>query len=626
MQNAECKILHSAFRIHPFLMTQDTSLSELVLGYCRQVGALVEPPAYGVSETLLPDEVAARWGVAPIQRFVFESANQGQNTTYLHYGHALVETIVDELRGQRADGQFFINNVRPEKPALFAAIEKTFSLPNAKIFPIPMAKEQARLHHYVRFNFKVSLIADEKRELILPMWMDLQNGYPVKGADIERLGILDLDNDYAQTPPAPAFGTAPGGWNEEPPLTPKTLAALLERARQSVTGELGETLSHLQKRLARFLELDRARLTDYYADLLKDAEHRLKKADEDRRPALEAKIAAIVAEREAKLADVEQKYHLRVQLELVSLAIIALPKLDLTVEIRKRTAVVKRTVSWNPLLHIVDPLACDVCHRSGTTLHLCENGHLAHTDCLAPQCVECKRTFCQKCAHEVTTCAVCDRPICVHSLTRCAECKRVTCSDHAGECHALDGEPRKIVVGGKKAEITESRAGKKEASPKTESAPKEKKPLKRETPKAAAYPKKFVAPPKPLADYVEVYADPSEGTITAYMIRRKHELAMRGWVMTGEGIAVTCQCEKMGQCEADGMVYRPSDDLERQMDLMLTRFREEYLLPDKKTRYFQVRLGKPFDEKKLKIPASWRDEATLERARQGFERLRKKRS
>jgi hypothetical protein len=604
-------------------MSQDTSLSELVLGYCRQVGALVEPPAYGVSETLLPDEVAARWGVAPIQRFVFEPANQGQNTTYLHYGHALVETIVDELRGQRADGQFFINNVRPEKPALFAAIEKTFSLSNAKIFPIPMAKEQARLHHYVRFNFKVSLIADEKRELILPMWMDLQNGYPVPGADIERLGILDLDNDYAQTPPAAA------SWIEGHPLSPNVLAGLLERARQSVTGELGDTLSHLQKRLARFLELDRARLNDYYADLLKDAERRLKKADgltADRHSALESKIAAIVAERESKLADVEQKYRLRVQLELVSLAVIALPKLDLTVEIRKRTSTVKRTVSWNPLLHAVDPLACDVCNHSGTTLHLCDNGHLAHTDCLAPQCVECKRTFCQKCAHEVATCAVCDRPICVHSLTRCAECKRVTCGDHAGECHALDGGPRRIVITEKKAGATESRAGSKEASHETETTPKEKKVVKRESSKARIVPKKFSEPPKPLADYVEVYADPSEGTITAYMIRRQRELAARWWTMTDEGIAVNCQCEKTWQCESNGMVYRPSDHLERQLDYLLGLFREEYHLPDKKTRYFQVRLGKPFDEKKLKIPASWRDEATLERARQGFERLRKKRS
>ena len=600
-------------------MTQDTSLSELVLGYCRQVGALVEPPAYGIYETLLPDEVAARWGVAPFQRFVFDAADNHaeRGAVFLHYGNTLVETIVDELRWQSANGQFFINNVRPEKPGLFAAIEKAFSLPNAKIFPIPAAKEQARLHHYARFNFKVSLIADEKRELILPLWMDLQNGYAINGADIERVGILDVDNDYVQTPPAPAF------WNDEPALTPKTLAALLERARQSVAGELGETLSHLQKRLARFLELDRARLTDYYADLLKDAERRLHKSDEERRPALETKIAAIIVERESKLADVEQKYHLRVQLELVSLAVIALPKLDLTIEIRKRVATIKRTVSWNPLLHIVDPLACDVCNYSGTTLLLCDSGHLAHTDCLAPQCVECKRTFCKKCAHEVTTCVVCARPICVHSLTRCAECKRVTCSEHLGECHALGGEPRKI-VSVENVGVAESTPRANEASHKTELTQKARKLLKREIPTARTFSKKISAPPKPLADYVEVYADPSEGSITAYMIHRKNELAARWWTMTDEGILVNCECEKMWKCEANGMVYRPSDDVERQMDLLLTRFREEYHLPDNKTRYFQIRVGKPFDEKKLKVPASWKVEETLEKARQGFERLSKK--
>jgi hypothetical protein len=69
------------------------------------------------------------------------------------------------------------------------------------------------------------------------------------------------------------------------------------------------------------------------------------------------------------------------------------------------------------------------------------------------------------------------------------------------------------------------------------------------------------------------------------------------------------------------MVFRPSDDIERQMNLLLTRFREEYNLPDKKTRYFHIRVGKPFEEKKLKIPSSWRDEALLEKARKGFDGL-----
>jgi hypothetical protein len=623
-------------------MTQDTSLSELVLGYFRQVGALVEPPAYGVHEVLLPDEVAARWGISPHQKIIFDAAYQQEGVTFLHYGHALIETIVGELHRQSANGHFFINNVRPDKPGFASEIEKAFSLPNAKIFFIPAEKEKIRHHHYVRFNFKASLVADEKRELVLPVWMDVQNGYSVDGAEIERLGILDQENQFLHIPSAPAF------WDNEPALTPvppsartrdasrsrdgrgepalnpKTLSTLLKRARQAVPHELGETLSNLQKRLERFLELDRARLNDYYTGLLKDAQRRLQKADEERRSALETKIEIIKAERESKLLDVEQKYHLRIQLELVNLAIIAIPKLDLMVEIRKRTSTIKRTVTWNPLLHTIEPLLCNVCNRGGMTLHLCENGHLVHAECLAPQCVECKRTYCQACAQEVTECIVCARPICVHSLTRCKECGRVTCAEHAGECHALNGEPRKIVEVEKKVEEAGSTSGQKDASAKAVSQGVAKKSARKEVRKAKPIPRKFMAPPKPLADYVEVYSDPVEGTITAYMIRRHSELAMRWWAMTDEGISVNCQCEKMWNCKERGLVYYPWDDLNEQMDDLLTRFREEYNLPNNKTRYFHIRLGKPFEEKKLKIPASWRDETLLEKARKGFDELSKR--
>jgi hypothetical protein len=609
-------------------MTQDsTSLEQLVLGYFRQVGALVEPPAYGAYEVLLPDEAAGRWGVHPHQKVIFDAAHQQAGVIFLHYGHALIETIVEELRGRSANGQFFINNVRPDKPGFKSEIEKTFSLPNAKIFFIPAEKEKIRHHHYVRFNFKVSLVADEKRELVLPVWMDLQNGYPVDGTEIERLGILDEENHFSHIPSAPAFwNNKPGSPADDPALSPKTLFALLERARQAVPSELGETLSNLQKRLARFLELDRARLNEYYANLLKDAKRRLQKADEERHSALEAKIKVIDAECETKLLDVEQKYHLRIQLELVNLAIIAIPKLDWMVEMRNRSSTIKRTATWNPLLHTIEPLLCDVCHRGGTTLHLCENGHLVHAECLAPQCVECKREYCQTCAKEVTECVVCARPICVHSLTRCKECQRMTCTEHAGECHASNGEPRKIAAGAKKAKETESNSGKKEMSAKTASTAQDvaKKSGRREIPKAKPIPHKVAALPKPLADYIEVYCDPAEGTITAYMMRRQSELAVRWWAMTDQGISVHCRCEKMWDCESNGMLFRPSDDIERQMNLLLTRFREEYNLPDKKTRYFHIRVGKSFDEKKLKIPSAWRDEALLEKARQGFDELSKR--
>ena len=79
-------------------MTQDTSLSELVLGYCRQVGALVEPPAYGMYELSCP-MVAARW-VAPFQRFVFDAADNHAGVAVFALRSCVVETIVDNCAGR----------------------------------------------------------------------------------------------------------------------------------------------------------------------------------------------------------------------------------------------------------------------------------------------------------------------------------------------------------------------------------------------------------------------------------------------------------------------------------------------------------------------------------------------
>ena len=601
-------------------MGEETSLDELVLSYCRHVGGLIEPPAYGIYETLLPDEVAARWGVAPHQRFTFDakSGEEQAGITFLHYGHTLVDAIINELHWQSANGQFFINNVRSEKPGLYAAIEKAISLPNAKLFPVPSAKEQARLHHYARFNFKVSLVADEKRELILPVWMDVQRGCSVNGADIEQTAILDIENGNRLLPLATC------SWNDAPPLAPKTLASLLERASQAIPLELGETLANLRKRLERFLELDRARLDEYYADLRGDAEHRLQKADEERRPALEAKLAAIAAERVSKLADVEQKYNLRIQVEFINLAIIALPKLDLMVEIRKRTAAVQRSVAWNPLLHSMDLLTCDVCGQSGNALQLCENGHLAHAECLAPQCVECKRTYCQKCATEVQSCVVCKRPVCIHSLVRCADCQRITCHEHVGECHAEQGGPRHSLPAQEKPLQVAGESSRVDASTlKVESPPRQKAAPQQKTPKART---SFIttASLKPLADYMEVYADPGENTITAFAMVKKRELAVRWWSLVEDGLAVKCDCEKGPTCHENGLVYRPMDDIELQIKHQLNNFRVEYRLPETKLRYFQIRQGQPFIEKKLRVPMSWKEPTRLEQARKRFDVLKQR--
>ena len=124
-------------------------------------------------------------------------------------------------------------------------------------------------------------------------------------------------------------------------------------------------------------------------------------------------------------------------------AVIFQPKVTLPMRIKNRQTSVMRTVVWDPLRHGVELLACDVCLRPNARLFWGHNGHLACAGCLAPRCVDCKRVFCRNCAAEMTACVVCDRPVRQKSLTRCPECGRGTCREHAGLCHAAEGQPQR---------------------------------------------------------------------------------------------------------------------------------------------------------------------------------------
>ncbi len=122
---------------------------------------------------------------------------------------------------------------------------------------------------------------------------------------------------------------------------------------------------------------------------------------------------------------------------------------------------------------------------------------------------------------------------------------------------------------------------------------------------------------------MEVFTDPAQNMIAAYVMVKKREIAARRWSMSAEGIAVDCQCEK-SDCLERGIVYRPADaeHILTQLVSLIEDFAVEYNVPPKKIRYFHIRQGQTFDEPKLKVPTTWKDLATLERAWAGFETLR----
>ena len=602
-------------------------LARFVLGYLEHEGSVAAAPAFGVHEVLLPDELAAALRVESYLKLTFDAGADAE-AQRISVNHPLVEAIADRLTHEVGYAQVAINHVRLEKRGLFDVAVKSWSFPNARLAALRDAVEQPALHHYLRFNFKVTFLSDEKQEQIISVVLDVQGGYAVHDAELlDRLVSFEAETTFSHMTVAPPRWQGAGDV-----LAPATLHALLSRAVAAAEGLLTDRLAALHTRTQRFLELDRARLEDYYDSLEHDLKQRLARTETtevERRRNAESKLEALAAERSAKLADSLARHQIRVELDLINVLLTIQPKITLPIAIANRRVTVTRYAIWNPLIHRLEPLVCDVCGQPGEDLHLCTGGHLAHRRCLAPQCTECNRTYCQLCADQMRVCVVCEQPVCRASLHVCPECGRGTCAEHQTLCHGAAGQPLTLK---KPAPAATPRP---QAPPPPAPAPKPqtKPPARSPAPRARPAPNKPTPPPVPAAPtlkavklHVEIYED--DPHIVAFVMRSTSRvLATRAIDLTPDGIRIACNCEK-SPCPANGWIYRPAAAaaIQEQVEEFLVALRQEYFLPPKRVDYLYVGNDQRMIERPIfSLPSCWRREVMLAAARQEFDRRRSQR-
>ncbi|MBK8984933.1 MAG: hypothetical protein IPM39_02450 [Chloroflexi bacterium] len=598
-----------------------SELETFVLGYLEEVGSLIEPPAFRVYEVLLPEKVAQRWQVDPYVQLAFNDTER-EDVTQLGYNHPLVEQMVQEVNGRSASTTLTINDLRLDKTALDDLAADSWVILNARVERQKRSTVARVRSTYIRFNFKAAILTDDKQERVVSVLMDAHTGSRVaNAAAIESQATAAAPDAILHSlPDAPIRWQPKGGPPLKTPLDEKTLAALLERAQTAVLQEMQTDLDALQKRVTRFRQLDEARLGDYYASLEKDLQTRLKSASADRRAALQDKLTAVQTERAHKLADLDERYQIRINLTLLNLLIIQQAKLSQPTQIANRTTSIGAHAVWDPLRRQLEPLHCHVCGQPGQRVYLCHNGHLAHENCLAPACIDCKRVFCQDCADEVGVCDVCQQPLCQHSRILCPDCGRYTCQSHRGLCHADNGRP--LNPAAKTAPPVKEPAL---PPPRPQSRAKTPPPKTKPAPKAAPKPTRPVkGGPKPLLMEVVLH----HNAVTAFMLgKREREIAVRTWKLTpGEGgILRNCECEKGEACPASGVVIRPFElqYIEKQIRDELLAFAEEYDLPPQKIAYNRLSslTREPYRVAKYDLFGLWKNEAALTEARDTFARL-----
>jgi hypothetical protein len=314
-------------------------------------------------------------------------------------------------------------------------------LPAGRVAPLPalingQAITQAPLsspQRFYEFNYHAAFLSDERHEQVLSFMLD------------------------AEGQPAPEAARWLERFQGEEVLLPFDLSAfpseLSAAAEALAVGEAERSALPFERESDRRLAKVADRLTDFYEEQIKEALYKR------RRGLSEAEaLDALIAERHdlrdelaRKLADEQRNHQQRIQLRLVSRAIVEVPGAWHGVRLESKQAA--RTLNYWENRHtgVAGLPGCERCGDRPLAYALCASDHLVCSGCLG-HCAACERDLC---AAELAPCSQCGQSgcrgclrdcagghsVCNTHLRACERCGMAVCGDcarHCPACEALD--------------------------------------------------------------------------------------------------------------------------------------------------------------------------------------------
>lgn len=234
--------------------------------------------------------------------------------------------------------------------------------------------------------FRYTAIADEQRTGLIPFGLNLASGSALE-PHVEALVQAALD------PARPTPGHLPPGTALPPDWPALQLQTAVTRALPArVRTHVHLFLSGMQRRLER----DLSRVHDYYTGLRQEAWQRLHRQHTDSaRERL--RLDAAAREYQAKVADLRQKYALRVTVDLEQTLLLTTPVQRFELLIKRRKGERRVILDWHPVVRRLEPPPCAWSYSADTLRVVCDDAlHLVSPEGHAP-CASCGKNYCRAC-------------------------------------------------------------------------------------------------------------------------------------------------------------------------------------------------------------------------------------
>jgi hypothetical protein len=161
------------------------------------------------------------------------------------------------------------------------------------------------------------------------------------------------------------------------PVPRTTCSALAHRA----TLAIGPRLDEVGAAVARRRDRERGRIDGYFASLVAETK---KPRRQIAREAIDARLAALRAEHDAKLRDLAARYVLRIKLEPIAFATIATRVAEVRLRLRRRKAEREVALHLPPGARTPDALPCAGCTATTRAPVLCDDALHALCETCAP--------------------------------------------------------------------------------------------------------------------------------------------------------------------------------------------------------------------------------------------------
>lgn len=341
----------------------------LLVAAVDALGGVVEPRGPGLADLLVPAPLLPVSQGRELLTVAFgpEALMHGPEAELATVGTPLLDRLTDFLLSQGTTGCATVPVERLHRGGIENRVGDVIAFVKCRTGPGSLPQDGV-LCAYAQFDFKVTLTADDRREKLVTVLVDLRTNLPSPELE-ERLPQLSLT-------------TAP-----PPSLVRKRIDVPVEDAYRTAQVHLGEIIAPdvrtCHTRLQRRLLVELARISDFYTDSVTDLRVRMEQAVArgDSPASFEDRIQATLRERERKLQETADHYRLRCRARLLHARVLHQPKLSFSVLVERKKLRRELELFYDPVLDRMEPVLCDLCRGVAHELTLTDDLRFACSRC-----------------------------------------------------------------------------------------------------------------------------------------------------------------------------------------------------------------------------------------------------